>query len=239
MAEGDILSNINLNFDTMKVQGFMNIVFWVIAALIGIGLIIFLFIKIRQRMTYNILVRVRMEAGDVPIEWEDRAKKVIDGEGNYFFHYLGLNKHSPVIKDKYLHIIKKKRLGIIPYSVLGFDAYLKDGKIIPMELNRVYEYDQEGNLIIREVSLTGIDYDAFNFLQAQIKANIARYQKIDRLLQLAPYALLLLVVIAFIVGMVFYTQHIENVAKTILGVAEKATNNIIEKANLAQIIPQG
>ena len=239
MAEGDLLNNLNLNVDTMQVQGFMDIVFWVVAALIGIGLLIFLIIKIRQRLSYNILVRVRMEAGDVPIEWEDRAKKITDSEGNYFFHYLGLNKQSPVIKDKYLHIIKKKRFGIMPYSVLGFDAYLKDGKIFPMELNRLYEMDESGNVTIKEVSLTGIDYDGFNFLQAQIKANIARFQKVDRLLQLAPYALLLLVIIAFIIGMVFYTQHIENVAKTILGVAEKATSNIIEKANLAQIIPQG
>lgn len=230
MADSTFLSNLNLNVSTMQVQSFMGIVFYVILAGLFIFVLGLLLRKLYNNLTYTTHVTIRQEVGDIQISQEDRARKIEDGEGNYFFHYLKLNKKSPVIKDEYMHIVKRFRFfGLMPYSMLGFDAYLIDGKVIPMETNKYF--DDKGEL--KAVTLTGIDYDAFNFLQSQIKANIARFQKVDKLLQFAPYMLMVLIVISFIVGMVFYTQHLENVAKIIL---DYSTKKAAETAP-AQLIP--
>lgn len=228
-------------FETISANSsqIFNVSFFIIFALFFLVILFFVVKFIFNRMSYNIHATIYKEMGNIQIKEEDYVKKITDSEDNIFFHFLKLNKKCPVIKDKYLKIVKKKRFGIIPYSQLSIDLYYKDGKIIPMEMNKLYKIDENNNITIEEVTLTGIDYDAFNFLQSQIKSNIERYKRTDRLLQLAPYALMLLIVIAFIVGVIITTKHYETIATNIMKTAEIASQNIIDKASSVQVIPQG
>lgn len=220
----------------VTVQNAFNFVFWIVMGLVGIGIMAFIAIKLWERFTYKIHVTVRKELGDVHVKDEDWAKKVTDNDGNYFFRYKKLKKYSPVINDKYMVIVKKKLFGLFPNSYRGFDAYLKDGKIIPMVMNKAYAYGERGDLRVEHVSLTGIDYDAFNFLQSQVKSNLAKYTRVDRLMQILPYAGLFLVVIAFIIASALYAKHIETVVERIVGFTQQATATILDKVSGTQVI---
>ena len=53
---------------------------------------------------------------------------------------------------------------------------------------------------------------------------------------MAPIIGIGLVVVMFIVGMIFYTKHIENISGQIIGAAKWSAEAILEKTGAAQII---
>lgn len=238
MADTQIIGENFLKYNPQNVQSAVNSVFWVIVALIFLGVIAFFAWKlIRKLILYKYHVSIHRKVGEIAIKEEDKARKILDNEGNYFFHYLRLNKKSPVVHDNYLKIVKKKGLLGFPMSLLGFDVYFTDGKVIPMMTNVAFSYSPNpGHLVISHVGLTGIDYDAFNFLQSQIKSNLQKYQRIDRLMQMLPYVGLFVVVMGFILGMIFYTKHIETVVKDILGFTQQTAQKALENQGITQIL---
>jgi hypothetical protein len=225
-----------LTYNPDKVQSAVNFVFWAIIALICIGVFGYILYITLKKMSYKLDVTTHKKVGDIAVKDTDRAKKITDGDGNYFFHYLKLNKKSPIVKDSYLKIVKKKWLGIFPMSQLGFDVWVQDGKVIPMDYNFLTKHSERGIVSYEKVALTGIDYDAFNFLQSQIKLNMAKYQRQDKLMQILPYAALFLVIMAFILGMIFYTKHIENISMNILGYAKETAQKGLENSGIIQTL---
>lgn len=226
---------------TEQVQSASNFVLWLVAGLVVLCIVGYLIYMFFTRMQYNYHVTIHRKVGEIAIKEEDKARKIADNQGNYFFHYLKANKKSPTVKDHYLKIVKRSSFfGLLKKSMLGFDAWLQDGKIIPMDTNIAYKYvwsDNPGwHLEMAQVSLTGIDYDSFNFLQSQIMANIKKYQRIDKLMQMLPYIGLFIIVMGFIIGMIFYSRHIENVAQTILGFSKEVAQSSIENSKLVDVI---
>lgn len=236
----NMIPNVNLNPSPAEVQGVMNVVFWIILGLFVFGALAFILYRLWKFSTYIYDITILQEVGNIEVLEKDIAKKMTDDEGNYLMHYYFSNKKSRVLPDKYRKIAKSYYwfdfLRLFPQSKISYFVYMKDGKVIPMDINKNYS-NVDGKLILNNVSLTGMDYDTFNFLQSQIKANITRYQKVDKLMQMLPYIALFFVVMAFILGMIFYTQHVEKLARDILGFAQQSTNQILDKAANMQIIP--
>lgn len=241
---GEVVRIVSLNdiftVSTTEVQSYVNFAFWIIIALIAVLVVGFVLWKVLQRLSYPYYVTVHKKVGDMVIKFDDLAKKVTDSSGNYYYHYLGLNKQSPVIKDSFLKIVKKNFMVFIPMSKPGFDVWLQDGKIIPMHTNKALNWEYSDNpgwhLVPESVAMTGIDYDAFNFMQRQLEHNRAKRVKEDRLWRMMPYIGLFVIVVAWIVGNILYGQHIENVAKTILGYANQAAQKGLENNNIIQTI---
>jgi hypothetical protein len=225
----------SLQVTPFQINAFMGTMFWIIMGIFILGLFAYILYKTKQRMEHTISATIYTQIGNAEVKDEDWAKKVYTGEGRYLFHYLNLNKNSPLILDKYMKIVKKKRFGIFSYSVKGFDAFLKDGKIIPMDLNK--RYNEDGT--ITDVALTGHDYDAFNFMQSELEAFLIKKQKIDKLLALAPYGALLLIIIAFIVGQTLYTKHLETMSQIWLNSAKASIDSIVNQIGNLQVIPPG
>ena len=240
MAQEILPSDINLNIKPEQINNLSNSIFYIIIGALVFGLLIYILWQWRQRTLHNIHVTIHKQVGDSIVVDEDFAMKQYTDDGNYIFHYFFSNKKSPVVDDKYMKIVKQYKFGLrLPFttsSSLGFDAYYQDGKICPCEMNKVYNPETKK---LESVSINGIDYDAFNFMSNEITAYQLKKQRVDKLLQLAPYALMVLVVIAFIVGMVLYTKHLETMSGIWLQSVQKSTESIIDKIGSLQVIPQG
>lgn len=203
-------------------------------AIVLTGIIGFLLYRLYIRMTHKFHVTIYKKVGDVEIKSTDWAKKYQDEFGNYNFSYYKLKKKSKVIEDEYFRIVKTKMLGLFPSSNLGFDAYYINGKIIPMQINKAYSYNDNGELEITNVSLTGIDYDGFNFMQQEVKTILQKYERVDKWLQIMPYAAMFLVIVAFIVGSAIYAKHIENISMNIIGVSKQIAQQNVDKTGIIQ-----
>lgn len=238
MADQLIPSNL-LNYKPLEVQGYANTALFIFLGLFGCCLILFGIFKIMNRIKHNIHVTIHKKIGNATLKEEDWVMKEYGSDGKYVFHYYYVGKRSPVISDTYMKICKKfmfwDLFRLFPRSYLSFDSFFVDGKLIPMGTNMML--DEKGDW--SEISLTGINYDEFNFIVSEIDSYIVKKQRQDRFLTLLPYALLILIVISQVVGNMLWGQHIENVVKEIIQYATKSTTSIIDKAAGVQIIPPG
>ena len=232
---GDILSGFQVT--DLQVNSMANTLYYVIIAAFLLGLFGFLIFKFINKLKHNIHVVIHKKIGNAIVKEEDWVMKDYYN-GQYFFHYLYMNKRSPIVDDKYMKIVNKYRFGIrlpnFKYSVMGFDANFEDGKMMPMETNKLI--DSSGNLT--EVTFNGVDYDMFNFMKAELEAYFNKKKKDDKLMQLAPYLALLVIVVAFIVGQTLYTQHLEKMSQIWLDSVKTTMSSMIEQIGKLQVIPQ-
>lgn len=211
-----------LEYNPQTVQGVSNIIFYILAGLIGLVVLCILVWKIVQRFTYNYSVFVYRKIGNSEVIFEDGAKQV-KLDDNYFFHYRGLGKYSPVITSQYMRLRVKKFLGIFSKSVLCFNVYQAGESIFPIAFTN---NDQ----------LKPINIDLFNYMQSRIKANQQKYQKNEMLMRILPYVAIFFVMIAFIMGSFFWGQHVENVAKMIMEKAASIASKTLETAGAGQVV---
>ena len=212
-----------LQMTTPNVQNIVNFFYYIIIGVIALVLFLFVLYKIYQKLTYNYRVFIYRKVGDIEIVEMDNVKRVKMG-GNYMFHYAKLKAYSPVINSKYFRIVKSKLFGIIPQSFLGFNVYMDGVSIFPMA-------------VTQNPGLTPINLDLFNYMQSRLKANQQKYIKQSVIMQMLPYIGLGLVVIMFIVGMIFYTKHVERVAQMILKATQTVATEALESGGVVQVIP--
>lgn len=224
MAEGFMGFNNLFQYDVSSTQQYVNFMYYIILGILGVLLITFIIYKLYQWSTYNYVVFIYKKVGDALVKTIDKAKQV-RLDGNYMFHYMGLNKYSSVVDPKYFMLFSSKQFGIFPKTTMSFSVFQYGEKIVPAHV---------GN-----PEIIPIDIDVFNYLQSRIKANQAKYSKTNLLLQLAPIIGVGLIVIMFIVGMIFYTKHIENIATLILSNAQTIAQKGIENSGVIQVIPTG
>lgn len=225
----------SVNYTPQQINTFMNYVFWAIIALLVVVVLGIIIWKVWQRMKYTLAVNLHRQVGDTIIVEQQMARKLYTGDGRYVYHFIPMNKKSPVFEDKFNKLIKRPALfGLRQNTYIGFDAYLKDGKIIPMDTNKKYLPD--GGIL--NVSLTGIDYDMTNFIKIEIDDYYQKKQRVSALMQLLPYLTFLILVIAWIVGMMLYTKHVEALTKDILQFGQNTVSNIVEKIGTIQVFPQ-
>lgn len=225
-----VATGINLSPDMFSGVG--RAIVWIVFGVLGGSVVLYLAYRIYQRSTYKIHITVYKKAGNATIKEQDWAKKFIDQGGNYRFHYLRLNRRSPMIDDKYLNFVRKKWLFIFQKSYPNYDVYYTNGAIYPLPI--VTSIAEEG---VR-IELQGIDYDTYNFIQQEVKTLQIKHQRTDRLLGILPYVGLLLIVIAFIVGTAINNQHMEKMAQLWLNSAKDAAQTLVDKIAGTQIIPQ-
>lgn len=206
-----------------KVQSFVNVLFIIILiflTILALGLIGWYFFI---RFKYKYRVRMFKKIGETEIEYQDNAA-LVKLDGNYMFHYRATKKYSPVVSSEFFRIMAGKILGFIPDNKQGFSAYLDGESIFPIK-------------VMKNPGLHPINIDLFNYMEARVKANAAKYQRQNLLLQYLPYVGIGAIVIMFIIGMIFYTQHIERVSSMILDKTTEATTLLTNIGNKAQVIP--
>lgn len=226
MAEGGLFSGVTtfFQYNPAQVQGYVNFFWYVILGVGGAILLAFIVWKIWQWSTYKYHVFIYRKIGDAIVKTTDAAKQT-KLDGNYMFHYRDLNKYSPVIDPKYFHLYTAKQFFFFKKTMLCFEVFQYGEKIIPAHVTNPH--------------IIPIDLDEFNYLQSRIKANMTKYQKSNLLLQMAPIIGVGLIVIMFIVGMIFYTKHIENIASMILGNAQQIAQKGLEATGAVQVVPPG
>lgn len=233
MADTQTLPNVNFNPSPQQVDNFMGYVLWALIGLIALVVIGFVIWKIWQRMSYKMTANLHRKVGNNVLVEPQSVRKVYTNDGKYMYHYIPINKKSPIFEDRYNKLMKRPAwFGLMQKTVIGFDAYVKDGKIIPMDYNQNYVNGQAV-----EVSLTGVDYDMTNFIKMELDDYYLKKQKNSALMQLMPYIALLLVIMAWIIGMVLYTKHVETIAHDILNFGQTTVNTITEQIGKIQIMP--
>lgn len=224
----------NLNYTPQQVNTFMNYIFWAIVGILVVFIIGFIIYKVWQKRQYTLAVNLHRKVGDNVIVEEQWARKLYTSTGTYVYHFIPMNKKAPVFEDKYNKIIKRPSFfGLRQNSFIGFDAFLKDGKITPCTYNN--QYDSEGNCT--EVSISGIDYDMTNFIKIEIEDYYNKKQKTSAIMQLMPYIAFLILIIAWIVGMMLYTKHVEALVKDMMGFGQNTVSTIIDKLGTIQVMP--
>lgn len=208
-----------LQFSTPQVQGFVNIIFYIILAIIIVVVLGFLIWKLIQNARYKFHVTVFKKVGDAQIEYPDMAMQT-KLEGNYMFHYKNMNVYSPVIASKYFRL---KKVGKSVKQ--SFSVYMDGISIFPI----AFDIDATKNLV-------PIDLDQFNYMQQRIKAIAEKYVRTNKLLQLLPYLAVGGIIVMFIVGMIFYTKHVENVSNAILNTVMKAVEVSAQNTGQVQVI---
>jgi len=212
-----------LQYNPTSVQSVVSFFWYVLIGGVFLMIFVYLMVRLYKSMTYNYSVDIYKKVGDTTIQAEDKAKTV-KLDGDYMMHYASLNKYSPVIPPEYHRIKKTKLFGILPTSKLHFSIFLHGESIFPVKVQD-------------KSDLLPINIDLFNYAQARIRANAAKYVKINVLMQMLPYLALGAVVMMFIVGMIFYTKHIETISRTILNAATDQATRILEKGGVVQVIP--
>lgn len=214
-----------LNFipSTTGVQSVVNFAWYIIIGLIVAAIFGIFLYKLYQAMTYNYRVIVYKKIGDTEIVSEQAAKQTKLND-NYMFHYKGINKYSPVIDSQYMRIVQKSHLfGLMKRSYLGFSVLLDGVTIFPIKVQH-------------NPGLTPINIDQFNYMQSRLKASQQKYVRTNQFIQMLPYVGLGAVVIMFIIGMIFYTKHIETISAQILGAASNQAGQILESGGVQQIL---
>lgn len=211
--------------NTASVQTASNMIFMVLVGLIAGGLVLFVLYKIYQRMTYKYRVTVIEKVGKGEIEYTTYAKQITDADKNILIDYLGVGQSSKWDNfADYLRSVKIKTFGLIPGSVKGFSVYKIGEKIIPLKVDS-------------NPGFVPVDYDMFNYMQYRVRANIAKYTRENKLMQLLPIIGLGMVVLAFVLGSLFWGKHVEAVATKILSVAAEQSTKILEAGGALQVIP--
>lgn len=199
---------------TMQVQGVVNFFFYIILGMVALIVFVWLLFALYTKLTYNYHVFIYKKVGDTEIVFEDQAKQV-KLQGNYMMHFRKMRKYAPIVDQKFMRIVQKPLLGIIPNSKIGFNAYLYGETLFPLAVKP-------------NPGLEPINLDMFNYMQSRIQANQQKYVARNALMQLLPYVALGGVILMFIVGMIFYTKHVENIAKSLIGLTESSIDQIIE-----------
>ena len=209
-------------FNTMEVQSYSSFILYIGLAVIFGLVMIFVIWKLYQMKKYNIHITFHKKLGNASFEYEDWAREFKEDDG-FYFKFKGINKMCPQWPADYQTIVKKKSFfGLINKSFVGYHLFQYDKKIVPM-------------MVHSNPGIVAFDMDLFNFMQGRIKTNIRKYQKTSWLVQMAPLIGLGLVVFMFIVGMIFYGQHIEKVAEIIIGGARGQATEIIRSAGIQNI----
>ena len=207
----------------MGVQNVVNFVWYIVLGIIAIVILGAILYKVYQHLTYTYRVLVYKKVGDTEIVSEVAVKET-KLEGNYMFHYKGLNKYSPVIDSSYMRIVQKSQLfGLMKKSYLGFSIFLDGVSIFPIKVQT-------------NPGLVPINIDQFNYIQSRIKANHQKYLRTNNFIAMLPYIGLGLVVVMFIVGMIFYTKHIENISAFIINSAKDQAAQILESSGTVQVL---
>lgn len=214
-------------YQPQQTQSIATAIFYSFLGLIMGLIVLFLLYKLYRRMTYNIKVTVFERIGNSEIQYDALARQVKDEAGNYLIHYMGIG-YSPVWKDlaDYMRNVKTKMFGILPQTMKGFSVYKVDEKIVPLKVQHNPGFEP-------------IDKDMFNYMVTRIQANIAKYQKKSQLMQLLPIIALGMVVLAFILGSIFWGKHVENIATNILGTAGSTAQSILESSGATQVLTPG
>ncbi|HEC72256.1 MAG TPA: hypothetical protein ENI36_01470 [Thermoplasmatales archaeon] len=215
----------NLGFIDVSTMGIQNATVYILWAGIGIAFAAGIFLLIRQiwKMSqYKIKAFIYEQIGNKQILIVDsvRHSKV---ENLEMWHFKDLNLYSKRFKPIYLTLVKTKLLGLFPKIQLGFTAYKYGDKIVPCEVKS-------------NPGIEPIDYDAWNYLVHRLRINMAKYQRNQQLMRLLPFIALGAVVLAYILGSLFWGQHVEKVALTILNSAKDVATQTLEKSGAMQII---
>jgi hypothetical protein len=215
----------SVQYDPSQVQGMGNLVFSLIVGMAIGAIALFVLYKLWQRLTYPYIVDVHEKVGTGELESRTLAKKIMDGDGNTMIDFMGVGR-AQVWKEfaDYLRNVKTTMFFILPTVKKGFSIYKIGEKIVPIKIQS-------------NPGIVPVDYDMFNYMQYRIRANIAKYQKQDRLMQLLPILGLGMVVLAFIFGSLFWGKHVENIATKILTVSADKASELIQMAKNTQVIP--
>lgn len=225
----------NFNYTPAQINTFMTYVLYVIIGMLILAIIGFFLWKMWQKSQYKLACNLHKEVGNTVITEQQMVRKMYTADGKYCYHYIPMNKKSPVFEDSFNKIIKRPG-GLFnlfqPYTYVGFDAYLKDGKIIPMQYNKKFNENETV-----EVSLTGIDYDMTNFIKMEVDDYYNKKQRVSALMQVLPYIVFLILVLAWIVGMVMYTKHIEKMVEQMMAFGKSTVDIIVKQIGTIQVIP--
>lgn len=234
MAEKQqLLQGVSLNYTPTQVNTFLNYVFWIIVAVLALVLIIFFVWKLWQKLQYRMSVNLHREVGSNVIVEEQRVRKVYTADGKYAYHYIPINKKSPVFHDSYNKLIKRPAwFGLSQKVTIGFDAYLKDGKIIPMKYNKAYDENGEEYA----VALSGVDYDMTNFLKMELDDYYEKKKRTNALMQMMPYIALMVVIVTFILGTILNNQHTEKMVEQMITFGKTSVNSIVAKIGEIQVL---
>lgn len=220
----DMVPNVGeiLKYDPMQVQGFANSAFYIILFLLGAIALFFIVREISKRLSHNIPVTFFNKVGNTEIEMRDWAKRVTL-DNKMYYHYLNINKYSPIWSSAYNRIVKYNVFLIIPRAAVGFAAYIEGDKIVPCEVHN-------------NPGIIPVDYDMYNWLVERVKLNHAKYQRNQQLMMLLPIIGLGLVVLAWILGNLFWGNHVERMATMIISSSKDIATMALEKAGAVQII---
>lgn len=209
-------------YDVAQTQDFSTFILAMVFGILVIGIVMFIFYKIFQAMTYKVHINFYKKVGPALIQFDDKAREFVQDD-QYYYHYKGINKLTVQWDPEYQTIVQKKSLfGLLKKSYIGFHLYMHGKKIVPMKVSP-------------NPGIKAYDMDMFNFMQSRIKTNIRKYQKQNWLVQMAPLLGLGLVVFMFIIGMIFYGKHIENVANIIINGAKSSATEIVRAAGIQNI----
>lgn len=211
---------------TTQIQGVVNIIWYIVIGVSLLFIVIYFLYKMYQDLTYNYYVDVYKKVGDAVVQFEDKAKQV-KLEGSYMFHYKNLKSYSPVIDPKY-HRLKQKNMlfGLWKKTQLSFSIFQHGVSLFPVSLSE-------------NPGLVPINLDQFNYMQQRIKAIQAKYMKTNVWVQMMPYLAVGGIIIMFIVGMIFYTKHVETIANSILNTVQYSTDIAQQNVGKIQVIPGG
>jgi len=229
MADNILNSGNLLQYNPLQTQSTVNTIFYLIAGLAAVGIVLYIVWKVKNNWSYNIKVSIDKKVGNAMINFEDKVKQIKMDE-KYYYHYLGINKYSPVFDSSFLRIFQKQEL-FGKKTYLGFNAFIDGESIFPVKY-------------IANDTLQPINLDLFNYLQSRVKHNHDKFTKMNLLMQYMPIIGVTAVIIVFFVGMIFYTKHVETIAKVIIDGATTAAaktavmvSDMATKSGAAQIIP--
>lgn len=210
-----------LSYDPTQIQSIVSVVFYMVIGLILAAIFAYMLYKLYQNLTYPYHITFHEKVGKAVISFEDKAKEVQEDD-NFYFHYKGINKMSDMWHPKFQTIVRRRTfLGLMKQNFKGYNLYKEGKKIVPM--------------VVATNSIEPFDMDNFNFVQSQVKTIIRKYTKQHMLVQLAPIIGVGLVVMMFIIGMIFYTKHIETISQNILSTASAKATEILQYAGVQNI----
>lgn len=219
------MATTDLGFIDVSTMGIQNATTYILWAGVGIALAVLMLVLFRKLLSdsqYKIKAFIHEQIGNKQILILDSVKPT-KIENTEMWHYKNMDLYSKRFKPTYLTLVKTMMLGIFPKIQMGFTAYKYGDKIVPCEVKA-------------NPGIEPIDYDAWNYLVHRLRINNAKYERNQQLMKILPFVALGAVVLAFILGSLFWGQHVENVAMTILSSAKDVATMTLEKSGAVQII---